>query len=100
MYPTMSNYHPNFQGIPDGLQGVPPPQAGGHQGGQNGDEDDEENAGGEEVNQEQMTELQNLIQNPAFAALRQQVRQNPQILPSIIGYLEQNNPTLFNVRIF
>lgn len=29
--------------------------------------------------------------------MRQQVRQNPQILPQLIAYLQQNNPTLYNL---
>lgn len=95
-----------INGIPEHLQNQAPPAPGNINAGDDDGEDDNEGDGGnqgqggvslEGVDENTINQLRNLINNPAFVQLRQQVRQNPQILPTILAYLQQNNPDLYNV---
>lgn len=69
-------------------QGVPAPQPGAQVGG----------AGGMEgIDEATMVELEALVTNPTFRQIREQVRQNPQILGGLLQYLQQASPNLYNV---
>eukprot|EP01019_Chilodonella_uncinata_P003787 GABU01004672.1.p2 GENE.GABU01004672.1~~GABU01004672.1.p2 ORF type:complete len:167 (-),score=52.46 GABU01004672.1:324-764(-) len=89
-----------FEGIPANLAagGAPAqPQAGaGANVGANQDGDDDDAALGDD---QAMQEIQALMQNPQFQAVRQQILANPQlaqqILPQFLGYLQQNSPIVF-----
>lgn len=40
-----------------------------------------------------------LLNNPQFQMVRSMIRQNPQMLQTILVQLQQSNPELFNVRL-
>ena len=50
-----------------------------------------------QITQEQMTQIQNLVANPAFELLREQASTNPQILPQLLQMLRNNYPSLFEL---
>ena len=41
--------------------------------------------------------IQQLVNTPEFAAIRQQARANPQIIPQLLQFLQQSNPELFQL---
>lgn len=44
-----------------------------------------------------MSQIQNLIANPAFELLREQAQTNPSIIPQLLKMLEENYPTLYQL---
>lgn len=49
------------------------------------------------LNQQQLTELQTMVQNPLFTQFRQQIIQNPNTLPQLLQYVGQNYPNIFQL---
>lgn len=50
-----------------------------------------------QITEEQLQQIQQLVSNPAFENLRQQARQNPQVLPQMLQMLQQNHPALYQL---
>ena len=98
----ISNFDPKFQGIP-AQSDLPPPTGGfGGQAGAGGSQAGGQQAGGQPAaggNPEAANMLAGLANDPNFQQLRAAVRQNPQMLQSILAVIAQSNPQLFNVEI-
>ena len=50
-----------------------------------------------QITEEQLAQIQQLVANPAFEALRLQAQSNPQILPQLLQMLQQNHPSLYQL---
>jgi UV excision repair protein RAD23 len=91
-----------FNGIP-AQSDLPPPsggfggQAGGQAGGQQAAGQGSQAGGQAGANPEAANMLAGLANDPNFQQLRAAVRQNPQMLQSILAVIAQSNPQLFNL---
>lgn len=50
-----------------------------------------------QLTQAQFQMIQQLANSPEFVAIRQQARQNPQIIPQLLQFLQHSNPELYQL---